>query len=531
MDLKNLHFVFVFFAAIGCCAGQQPSLVNGIMGGTVTLRILNPPSPFPSILNAIWATSHGGQRVSVASSITGIVKFDPTYDSRAALNITTGSLQINKLTPKDSGTYDVTLIFTDGSMLTEQTVLKVYEPVAAVSVTANVTSAVEFNDTVSLTCSAQGSDLYFQWFNGSSQITPNDRVSLTNGNGTLTISSVRRYDQGPLICTVRNVFMSQSANITLDVSFGPENILVTATPQIKLQTTGSNVTLNCSAQSRPAASFSWAVNGTALKDVGPVYKLDNVAADKSGNYTCWAYNSKTQRYTASQTVQLTILEKISNTKIVGPSTPLIAGNSSANLTCQTKSGSLNTMEWLKDGKPLVPSSSVTVSADKMSLFISSVQRTDQGEYQCKVTNPVSTDTASYRMTVTYGPDKAHVEGVGAVEVGASVHLDCVVESAPGCNFSWTFNGTTKDVTSPKYVITSTAYSDTGIYACQARNVVTGMTAKSLPHMLAVKEKGTLPEPLSGGSIAGIIIGVLVAIILITIIAKCLMKRRKIESPY
>lgn len=92
-------------------------------------------------------------------------------------------------------------------------------------------------------------------------------------------------------------------------------------------------------------------------------------------------------------------EKISNTKIVGPSTLLIAGNSSANLTCQTTPGSLNTMEWQKDGKPLVPSSSVIISADKTSVFISPVQRTDYGEYQCKVTNPVSTDTASYKMSV------------------------------------------------------------------------------------------------------------------------------------
>ncbi|XP_023659673.1 cell adhesion molecule CEACAM1-like isoform X2 [Paramormyrops kingsleyae] len=525
MDLKNLHFVFVLFSTIGCCVGQQTTLVNGIVGGNATLSIINPPSPLPSFATAVWVTSQSGQRVPVASYVNQHVKFGPIYDGRATLDITTGSLQINKLTLTDSGPYDVTLIFSDGTMLPQQRVLKVYEPVTAVSVTANVTSAVEFNDTVSLTCTAQGSDLFFQWFNGSSQIMPSDRVSLTNGNSTLAISSIRRYDRGPLKCTVQNVFTSQSANLTLDVSFGPENILVTATPQLKPLTSGSNVTLNCSAQSSPAALFSWAVNGNVLKDVGPVYKLDNVAVDKSGNYTCWAYNGKTQRYAASQSVQLTFHEKVSNTKIVGPSTPLIAGNSSANLTCQTTSGSLNTMEWQKDGRPLVPSSSVTISADKTSVFISPVQRKDHGEYQCKVTNPVSTDTAIYRLNVTYGPEKAHVDGLEAVEVGNLVHLDCVVEAAPACNFTWKLNDTVKAVTTSKYIIESTAYSDTGSYTCKAWNVVTGMTAWSQPHTLTVNEKGTLPEPLSGGAVAGIIIGVLVAVILIAIIAKSLMKRR------
>ncbi|KAG7469255.1 hypothetical protein MATL_G00127110 [Megalops atlanticus] len=96
---------------------------------------------------------------------------------------------------------------------------------------------------------------------------------------------------------------------------------------------------------------------------------------------------------------LRVYEIISGATITGPTAALIAGNSSANLSCQATAGTITSREWLKDGQPLSPNDRITISGDNRSLSIDPVEGTDNGQYQCKLTNPVSTDTASYNLTV------------------------------------------------------------------------------------------------------------------------------------
>ncbi|KAJ8388818.1 hypothetical protein AAFF_G00125740 [Aldrovandia affinis] len=92
-------------------------------------------------------------------------------------------------------------------------------------------------------------------------------------------------------------------------------------------------------------------------------------------------------------------EKISDANITGPTEVLIAGNSSANLSCQATAGTIVSREWLKDDQTLSPSNRITLSGDKSSVSIDPVEGTDNGQYQCILINPVSTGIASYNLTV------------------------------------------------------------------------------------------------------------------------------------
>lgn len=93
------------------------------------------------------------------------------------------------------------------------------ESVSNVTVQTSTTNLVEFNDTAVLMCSvSKGTSLSYQWFNGSSMITANEKVQLSSGNTILTIMNVTRYDQGLYKCNVSN-------NVSNDIS-APVNLTI-----------------------------------------------------------------------------------------------------------------------------------------------------------------------------------------------------------------------------------------------------------------------------------------------------------------
>ncbi|GLD60357.1 carcinoembryonic antigen-related cell adhesion molecule 1-like protein [Lates japonicus] len=97
--------------------------------------------------------------------------------------------------------------------------------------------------------------------------------------------------------------------------------------------------------------------------------------------------------------KLQVLEPISCTKITGPTVTLIAGSSTATLSCQAAAGTMMTRTWLKDGKPLSASSHLVFSDDMSSMTINPLQKEDDGEYTCQLNNIISIDEASYKMVV------------------------------------------------------------------------------------------------------------------------------------
>ncbi|KAG7457739.1 hypothetical protein MATL_G00230470 [Megalops atlanticus] len=535
MDLHKLGFLQVLLlSALGSCAGQQalpPGVRYGAVGGNVTFTTTIDPSAGQQFLTISW-TFNGAPIITLTPTVESPSE---AYKGRVTLSKATGSLQLRQLTNSDSGDYGVSMVTQEAKTIAGEATLKVFGPISDVTAKANATEKpiVEFNDTVSLTCSAAGSDLSYQWLTGASVIASGDRMRLSDKNRTLTISRILRSDQGPFACAASNVIMAKrSEPILLTINYGPENVKMTVTPQKPIHKTGSNLNLTCSAESVPPAVFGWVFNGNPLKQEGPVLQLTNILESQSGNYSCVAHNTVTLRYMPSETSRINVLEGISGSTIIGPTTSLIAGNSTANMSCHAVSGTVASREWKKDGKPLSPSDRITIAADKSSVSITPVENTDSGDYVCELSNAVNTETASYKMTVNYGPEDVQVKGEEAVEVGDKVVLVCSARSLPPAAFSWTFNGTLLGVTSAEYTIGSAVYGQSGRYACMAKNNVTGLSLSAV-HTLSVKEEGALEEEesLSGGAIAGIVIAVLVAVGIIAAVVYYMRTNRKIESPY
>ncbi|XP_058260760.1 carcinoembryonic antigen-related cell adhesion molecule 5 [Hemibagrus wyckioides] len=535
MDLYKSCLILLFLAESGLCSGGQivmPAELSGVRGRSLNLTAT---VSVTDVQMVNWNfISKSGSTVPICTATAQSEKVHDPYQGRVTYYRDTYTLEIRSLIPSDSGTYTLNVVQNNLDQVVGQTRLEVLEPVADVSVTSTLSEAVEINSTVILNCAAKGSSLSYAWLNNSASLVVDGQHIVQNGS-QLIIKEVYRTDLlGPISCTAKNQLESStSAAFNLTVNYGPDPVTIKQEPSAAFLKKGSNLTLSCSAKSSPAAEFVWLFNGAELPQKNATVFFSTLAEDQTGNYSCMAHNSKTLRYITSEVVKLSVLEAISGTSISAPMVPLIAGNGTVNLTCTSSTGKADSVQWQKNGKALDKSERIIFSTDNSSVTILTVQKEDAGEYKCQLTNKINSDSNKYTLTVNYGPDNVAIKGDKQALMGHTVMINCSFASYPVPTFVWKFNDTVlHGETNNCLTITNLEYKNSGIYTCEASNIITGLK-KSATHNLTVKEvEDEPPEGLSNGAIAGIIIAVLV--LLAIIIGVCVHKRRKVsdvQSPY
>ncbi|XP_041962121.1 carcinoembryonic antigen-related cell adhesion molecule 20-like isoform X1 [Alosa sapidissima] len=201
---------------------------------------------------------------------------------------------------------------------------------------------------------------------------------------------------------------------------------------------------------------------------------------------------------------LAVFERISTSPIISTGGTLIAGNSSVNLTCDAQ-GTIITREWTKDGTPLFPSNSTTFYEDNRTLSISPVEKEDNGQYTCTVSNPVSSVSENHNLVVKYGPEEIVIIGTKAVDTGNFIHLTCLAKSIPESIYTWAFNGT--EISGASYIKEQSGHEDSGKYTCTARNSITNLSQNTYVDVSVTDQKEV--NSLSAGAIAGIAVACLV----------------------
>ncbi|KAM8734991.1 cell adhesion molecule CEACAM5-like isoform 1-T1 [Acanthopagrus schlegelii] len=499
--LSLLCIVSVVFTGLSKGTGVLPDgPLNATLGGTVmfTTTLIPPETPF---LTMSWKFANRD-----IVSFSGVNVTAPEYEGRITLFMSTGSLELRNLTLNDRGEYRVN-IQPHGDFPKEgSTRLEVYETVSNVMVTPSSTDLVEFNSSVNLSCTASGSSLTFLWLNSSSEVTASDRIHLTDKGATLTIVNVTRYDQGPFRCHVSNPVNGVTSDpVNLSISYGPENVIVKISPSQEYYEEGSNITLSCSAVSKPSVLYYWFLNGSVMPHTGSEI---NIQIGESGNYSCQAFNQKTLRYDTSSPLAVTVLERISGAAVTSSINVPIEGKS-VNLTCDAAAGSVVTRMWKKDGSDLILTENIKLYDENRVLAFHPLKKTDSGEYSCKISNPVSSDEATYNMVVNYGPENVQIEGLSKIDFEQTLELTCSAESEPSASYTWTLNGT-EIHNSSVFTKVITELSDSGKYTCKAMNNITGRTS-SVVHQVTVTANLASPSVCSAGCIAGIVIACLVVV--------------------
>ncbi|KAM9852076.1 cell adhesion molecule CEACAM5-like [Aulostomus maculatus] len=452
--------------------GLLPDRIEGAVGGTVLFTTMVTP-PVAPIVVTIWdvADIHGTSTNIIISASTNVTA--PAYKDRITLFKDTGSLELRNVTLRDSGEYNVNIIPLGEEQKFGSCKLLIHEPVSNVTVMSNTTDLLESNSSVRLSCSSSGSSLSFLWLNGSSEVTAGGRVQLTDGGSTLTIVNVTRYDQGPFRCHAINpVSNGTSDSVHLYISYGPENIALMTSPSQEYFQKGSNLSLSCSADSRPSALFQWFLNGNLLSDTGPELRLVNIQESQSGNYSCRAFNNKTLRHLTSLTLSLTVLAPVSNIKIKSSSTDLLESNSSVRLSCSSSGSSLSFL-WLNGSSEVTAGGRVQLTDGGSTLTIVNVTRYDQGPFRCHVFNPFSNGTSDQvHLYISYGPENINLTRSPSQEhydEGSDVLLKCSVVSSPSAQFKWFMNGDLMTASEPQLRLMNIQMHQSGNYTCKAFN--------------------------------------------------------------
>uniref|UniRef100_A0AAZ3PRM3 Ig-like domain-containing protein n=1 Tax=Oncorhynchus tshawytscha TaxID=74940 RepID=A0AAZ3PRM3_ONCTS len=322
------------------------------------------------------------------------------------------------------------------------------------------------NERFSLTCGTAGTVYSIQWMKNGWPLFADNRTDFSMNNNTLTFNSVQHSDNGDYQCSASNPLSNMtSTEYRLIVNYGPELPIITGPA---LGETGHSVTFNCSASCQPLSQFSWFFNGSQVA-TGSVYEMGPLTLASHGEYTCVAFNNITCR-NSTVSKMLTIVATVTMTmvKVIGAQ-PIL--NERFSLTCGT-AGTVYSIQWMKNGWPLYADNRTDFSMNNNTLTFNSVQHSDNGDYQCSASNPLSNMTSpEYRLIVNYGPELPIITGPALGETGHSVTFNCSASSQPLSQFSWFFNGS-QVATGSKYETGTLTLASHGEYTCVAFNNIT-----------------------------------------------------------
>uniref|UniRef100_A0A3P8PAZ6 B-cell receptor CD22 n=1 Tax=Astatotilapia calliptera TaxID=8154 RepID=A0A3P8PAZ6_ASTCA len=294
--------------------------------------------------------------------------------------------------------------------------------------------------------------------------------------------------------------------------YAPKLPSVSVSPSAEI-VEGSSVTLTCSSDANPAASYTWykedVINPLIYQNQ---HFFFSILPSDSGKYYCTADNDLGQKRSESRTIDVKYAPKLPSVS-VSPSAEIVEG-SSVNLTCSSDANPAANYTWYKEDviNPL--------SYQNQHVF-SSILPSDSGKYYCTADNDLGQNKSESRtIDVKYAPKLPSVSVSPSAEIveDSSVTLTCSSDANPAAKYTW-YKDNKVLATRQKnvYHFISIKLENSGNYSCKSENQYGQKNSTSLSIDVQWKSKII---------IMNIIRLTLVVLILIPLLVLSLLTRRK-----
>ncbi|XP_075844504.1 cell adhesion molecule CEACAM1-like isoform X8 [Microtus pennsylvanicus] len=347
---------------------------------------------------------HKGENPDNSNEIARLImsenvnKTEPAYSGRKMI-YPNGSLLFQNVTQNDTGAYTLQMLMQSYDYMKLSVQFHVHPLLPKPSITSNNSNPMEGHDSVALMCDPKTENTTYLWRRNGQSLSEGDRLKLSEDNRTLTLLSVVRNDAGDYECETRNpVSTSRSDPFTLNITYGPDvPIISPSDTYFHLRT---NLNLSCQAASNPPAQYSWFVNGELLSSSQELL-IPNITTNNSGSYTCFVYNSVTG-LNKTTVKYIEVLEPVTTPSIQVTNTT-VKELDSVFLNCSSNNTGIS-IHWFFNGQRLELTDRKKLSLNNSTLSIDPVKREDSGEYQCEVSNPVSSERSdSIQLTIIADP--------------------------------------------------------------------------------------------------------------------------------
>lgn len=257
----------------------------------------------------------------------------------------------------------------------------------------------------------------------------------------------------------------------LNVNFGPQNTVITASPG-NSPMEGDSLNLTCVTQSNPPAQIVWS-KYLAEESIQHLIKnnvlfIPRVHFNDSGRYICEVINLVTNK-TEEATVDIIIQGAPVITKLtIEPSTTVQEGeNVSIQCSAESNPPPKIILRRKSDNADIGTSSA-------RSILLPSVMFQNGGDYECVAENKYGNSKSEITLNVKYGPKNTMITVFpAALKEGETVTMKCTSSGNPAPVISWKKKKATgeseKISKNATITIQNLKNQDLGLYECEAYN--------------------------------------------------------------
>ncbi|XP_022240704.1 Down syndrome cell adhesion molecule-like protein 1 homolog isoform X2 [Limulus polyphemus] len=321
-------------------------------------------------------------------------------------------------------------------------------------------------------------------------------------NGDLHIHHVTPEDgKKSYGCRSKNILTEEikiSDNFAKIIIIDPKEDIAPSVTSRKQQVSvqsGEIVFLPCAAQSHPLPTYNWfKMKGSQRVRIRSwpriqrhhgSLRIDHVQLDDEGRYLCMVNNTLGGDYSQ---VELNVLVHLQVR--IEPHSLVVLSGGVATLTCSIVGHPIDSIVWTKNFRPLVANRRVNLQGRNV-LYINSVNKEDQGMYQCFVYSRGDSQQATAQLVVGDVPPVFHQTfPEKKVHPGVSVSMFCKTSGHPSPEVIWFVDGQAvpnfgrffnetivrNDGMVVSYLnISNVRVQDGGVYQCKVSNPVGSVT--------------------------------------------------------